>query len=48
MDLVEAKENQRIFNINEFIDFASRFLDFNFRSDGDGSAIVDDHVDESR
>lgn len=47
MDLVEAKENQRIFNINEFIDFASKFLDFNFRSDGDGSAIVDDHVDES-
>ena len=47
MDLVEAKENQSIFNINEFIDFASKFLDFNFRSDGDESTIVDDHVDES-
>ena len=47
MDLVEAKENQSIFNINEFIDFASKFLNFNFRSDGDESTIVDDHVDES-
>ena len=47
MDLVEAKENKTIFNINEFIDFASKFLDFNFRSTSGESTVVDDKVDKS-
>ena len=47
MDLVEAKENKTIFNINEFIDFASKFLDFNFRNSEGAPEEVDDKVDSS-